>query len=176
MASHAEYALSMLKRADGGPVSGPLHGADGGRTDTLPINVAAGSYVVPADVVSGMPGAQGNSLAGHNALNKLFASLPLAPDAAPYGAQTKTLPRGKTMPGLVNPHRLQEKAFAKGGATHEHVPILAAAGEHVVDPETVKKIGLGDLDRGHEILDAFVMAVRKRNIAELKKLPKPAKD
>ena len=180
MTGHADYALSMLKRADGGAVAGPLHGVDGGRTDVLPVNVSAGSYVIPADIVSGMPGAQGNTLAGHNALNKLFASLPLSPDEAPYGAGKANLPKGKTMPGLVSPHRLMEKAFALGGAAkdekHEAVPILAAAGEHVVPPEIVKRIGLGNMKRGHEILDSFVMEVRKRNIKDLRKLPKPAQD
>ena len=170
----------MLKRADGGAVAGPLHGTDGGRTDTLPISVKAGGYVVPADAVSGMPGAQGNTLAGHAALTKLLASLPLSPDEAPYGAGKANLPKGRTMPGLVNPHRLMEKAFALGGAAHakehEHVPILAAPGEFVIPPEMVKRIGLGDLKRGHEILDNFVMEVRKRNIKDLKSLPKPAKD
>ena len=178
----ARFALSMLKRpkfADGGIVAGPLHGLDGGRTDTLPVSVAPGSYVIPADIVSGIPGAQGNSLAGHNALNKLFASLPLSPDEAPYGAAFPTLPHGKTMPGLVSEHKLMEHAMAKGGNAgghHEAVPILAAAGEHVIPPEIVKRIGLGNLVRGHAILDKFVMEVRKRNIKTLQKLPRPVKD
>ena len=177
------FALSMLKRphfAGGGPVTGPLLGYEGGRTDTLPVSVPSGSYVVPADVVSGMPGAQGNSLAGHAALTKLFNSLPLSPDEAPYGASSPRLSKSRTMPGLVSEHRLMEKGLASGGKTkghdHEPVPILAAAGEHVVPPEIVKRIGLGNLKRGHEILDQFVMEVRKRNIADLKKLPKPAKN
>ena len=179
----ARFALSMLKRpkfADGGIVAGPLHGIDGGRTDTLPVSVAPGSYVVPADIVSGLPGAQGNSLAGHNALNKLFASLPLSPDEAPYGAAGAKLPVGHTMPGLSNQHKLMEHALAVGGKADDHkggpVPILAAAGEYVVPPHVVKRIGLGNLDRGHQILDKFVMEVRKRNIKTLKKLPKPARD
>jgi len=179
----ARYALSMLKRpkfAGGGPVTGPLMGWDGGRTDTLPVSVPAGSYVIPADVVSGLPGAQGSSLAGHNALNKLFASLPLSPDEAPYGATSPRLARGHTIAGLFNPKRLEEKSLASGGKTpdedHEAVPILAAGGEHVVPPDIVKRIGIGNLKRGHEILDDFVVEVRKRNIKDLKNLPKPAKD
>lgn len=179
----ARFALSMLHRphfADGGSVTGPLLGYDGGRTDTLPVSVPAGSYVIPADVVSGLPGAQGNSLAGHNALSKLFNSLPLSPDEAPYGASSPKLLKSRTMPGLVSEHRLMEKGLAAGGKTdgrdHEPVPILAAAGEHVVPPEIVKRLGRGNLKLGHEILDEFVMEARKRNIKDLKKLPKPAKD
>ena len=180
MTQAARYALSLLRKAAGGAVSGPLHGTDGGRTDTLPISVAAGSYVVPSDVVSGMPGAQGNSLAGHAALEKLMRSLPLSPDASPYGVSTPKLKTARTMPGLVSEHRLAEKGLASGGKTDEHahepVPILAAAGEHVIPPEFVRRIGLGDLDRGHAILDKFCMEVRKKNIKDLRKLPKPARD
>ena len=176
----------MLKRpklATGGAVTGPLMGFDGGRTDTLPVHVPPGSYVIPADIVSGIPGAQGNSLAGHNALTKLFESLPLSPDEAPYGAKSLKMEKGYTMPGLSNIHHLMRTSLAKGGVGgkadehhHEAVPILAAAGEHVVDPKHVKRLGMGNLKRGHEILDAFVKEVRKRNIKELKKLPGPAKD
>lgn len=183
------FALSMGKRqhfASGGVV-GPLIDTGPGRTDTLPISVPPGSYVVPADVVSGLPGAQGNSLAGHAALEKLMNAMPLVPDKAPYGADTPQLPRGRTIPGLANQHHLMaaELDKASGGAiSGSHVPaanddpieIMAAGGEHVVPPEMVKRIGLGNLKRGHEILDEFVKEVRKRNIKDLKNLPGPVKD
>ena len=178
MADAARYALSLLRRAAGGAVAGPLHGTDGGRTDTLPVSVAANSFVVPADVVSGLPGAQGNSLAGHAALEKLMQSLPLSPDEAPYGASKPNLKTARTMPGLVSEHRLAEKGLASGGDVEgsTDVPILAAAGEHVIKPEYVKRIGLGSYKRGHEILDRFCMEVRKKNIKDLRGLPRPAKD
>lgn len=176
----------MLKRpkfADGGGVTGALMGWDGGRTDTLPIHVPSGSYVLPADIVSGLPGAQGNSLAGHNALDKLFKAMPLSPDAAPYGAAQPKLATGRTLPGLVPQHRLMthslEGAAVGGRTTEKHgdpVPILAAGGEYVIPPEVVQRIGLGDMKRGHSILDKWVMEVRKKHIKTLTKLPKPAKD
>lgn len=173
------FALSMLKRPkfqDGGPVTGPLLGYGGGRSDTLPISVPAGSFVIPSDIVSGLPGAQGNSLAGHVALNKLFSSLPLSPDEAPYGATSPDLPKGRTIPGLFNQHHAMQQALAKGGkaddkAHGEPVPILAANGEYIVDPIHVKRLGLGSLKRGHEVLDKWVDESRKKNIAALKKLP-----
>ena len=56
------------------------------------------------------------------------------------------------------------------------IDIMAAGGEHVIPPEMVRRIGLGDLKRGHQILDEFVKEVRKRNIRDLKKLPGPVKD
>lgn len=163
-------------------VTGPLLDAGPGRTDTLPISVPPGSYVIPADVVSGMPGAQGNSLAGHVALNKLMEQMPLSPDEAPYGANNPKLARGHTIPGLISNRRLMRESLGEhmGGRTDEHankpVDIMAAGGEHVIPPEMVKRIGKGNIRLGHEILDEFVKEVRKRNIKDLSKLPGPVKD
>lgn len=182
------FALSMGKRPKfaGGGIVGPLIDAGPGRTDTLPISVPPGSYVIPSDVVSGLPGAQGNSIAGHVALEKLMNAMPLVPDKAPYGADTPKLPRGRTIPGLFSSRHLLANEFDKasgGGVKGNHVTdgerpidIMAAGGEHVIGPEMVRRIGLGSLKRGHEILDSFVNEVRKRNIKELKKLPGPVKD
>lgn len=180
------FALQMGKRprlhyASGGVV-GPLIDTGGGRTDTLPISVPPGSYVVPADVVSGLPGAQGNSLAGHLALEKLMNSLPLSPDEAPYGVDSPTLARGRTIPGLTNIHHLEANELDKhkGGSVPEDqgkpIEIMAAGGEHVWPPEYVKRLGLGNLKRGHDILDDFVKEVRKQNIKDLQRLPGPVKD
>ena len=171
--SAIRFALQMGKRPRfaGGGVVGPLSGLSGGRTDTLPISVPEGSYVIPADIVSGLPGAEGNSIAGHNALAKLFSAMPYVPDRAPYGVSSPKIAAHKPNFGK-----------AKGGRSHSRgrgdgkVDIMAAPGEYVVDPETVKRIGKGDTDLGHEILDEFVKEVRKRNIRDLKKLPPPVKN
>ena len=55
------------------------------------------------------------------------------------------------------------------------VPIVAATGEFVVHPSHVKRIGGGDVRRGHKNLREFVEIVRKKHIKTLQKLPKPAK-
>ena len=49
---------------------GPLHSAVAGRTDHLPINVPAGSYVIPADIVSAL--GEGNTVSGYKILNDMF--------------------------------------------------------------------------------------------------------
>jgi len=49
---------------------GPIPSNVCGRTDHLPINVPAGSYVLTADVVSGL--GEGNTIAGFELLNKFF--------------------------------------------------------------------------------------------------------
>jgi hypothetical protein len=54
---------------------GMLGGSGMGRTDTLPISVPSGAYVVPADIVSGI--GQGNSHAGASILGKAFGAGPL---------------------------------------------------------------------------------------------------
>lgn len=64
---------------------------------------------------------------------------------------------------------------ANGGAA-SGVPIVAAGGEWVISPEQVKRVGNGDLDAGHRVLDAFVKRVRKELIGTLQKLPGPKRD
>lgn len=185
----AKFALEMGKRpkyqAGGGVtdpvVTGPLLGVGGGRTDKNAISVPPGSFVVPADIVSGIPSAQGNSLAGHDALDKLFKSLPLLPDEAPYGAASFKLARGRSIPGLFNQRRLMDSELgkSKGGTVEDKgkpVPIMAADGEYIVRPEYVRRLGLGNMERGHRILDEFVDKVRKDNIRKLRHLPGTVKD
>ena len=66
-------------------------------------------------------------------------------------------------------------ARASGGATNG-VPIVAAGGEYVIPPEDVVRIGNGDLDHGHKILDSFVKKMRQKTIKTLQNLPGPKKN
>lgn len=127
--------------------AGYIHGTSGGRTDNKPMKVAPGSYVIPSDILSGL--GQGNSHAGAAALQRMFK---MGPHAKTLGESGK---------------------FADGGMPGEGVPIVAASGEMVIDPETVASIGNGDQEVGHKILDKMVEHVRKSTIAKLKKLPPP---
>lgn len=54
----------------GNVTTGAVVGHTGGRTDAKPVSVSAGSFVVPADVVSAL--GEGNSLAGCKNLDKMF--------------------------------------------------------------------------------------------------------
>ena len=137
--------------------SGGINSGVGGRTDHLPISAQKGAYVMPADVVSAL--GQGNSRAGTGVLDRMFKS-------GPYGVG---LSRGRSG-GLRSPIAPPAPAkYADGGA----VPIMAAGGEYVVDPETVASVGGGDIDHGHAILDQFVTQTRADNINTLKSLPGP---
>lgn len=120
-----------------------------GRTDRLPLAVPKNAYIVPADIPSGL--GQGNSSAG-----------------------------GLLMDQILKPHRMHRPMtrlhnYAEGGSAKDEsaVPILAAGGEYVVDPDTVMSIGGGDVDKGHRILDNFVLTVRKSTADRLNQLPGP---
>lgn len=124
--------------ARGGKVTvGAVVGNTGGRADKLPVDVPSGSFVIPADCVSGMPDAGGNTEAGYKALERMFGK----PQA------------GKSASGAV--------------------PIQISHGEFVLDPFQVAKVGGGDVDKGHAILEAFVKQVRAQNLKTIASLPGP---
>jgi len=153
-----------LTRANGGQVvtkvhSGPIHSAVAGRTDHLPMHVASGSYVIPADIISAM--GEGNTMAGFKHMRTIFGGVPYTGQEAPYGVEGG--PYGEPMPGK-----------AEGGVAT--VPIIAAGGEYVVTPEEVMQAGGGDLDTGHRVLDEFVKRMRAETVKTLKNLPGPKKD
>lgn len=155
---------------------GMLKSSIPGRTDKLPISVPAGSYVLPADIVSGL--GQGNSDAGNAILSKMFKSGPMGmktAGGAKVGAAAKLstapLPKGSKISSKMS----SKMTFAEGGEV-EDVPVIAAGGEFILHPEQVMSVGGGDMKRGHAILDQFVLHSRKNLIKTLRKLPGPAKD
>jgi len=141
--------------------TGPIHAAVAGRTDHLPIHVPSGSYVLSADLVSGL--GEGNTAAGFRHIKRMFAGNPYGggSNEAPYG-------QGRTPYGM-----------STGGQTNDDnngVPIVAAGGEYVLSPDEVRMAGDGDLDLGHEVLDEFMKRMRAELIKTLKKLPGPRHD
>lgn len=161
-------------------MGGFLKSSGFGRTDTLPINVPNGAYVLPADIVSGL--GQGNSIAGAKVLDRVFSGMPYGANGGPYGASPVNVTHGegppkpppmKQPPEMIKPG---EKAkikpeFSRGGL----VPIIAAGGEYVIHPDIVRHLGDGDLSEGHKRLDKFVKDTRAKTHKTLGKLPGPAK-
>jgi hypothetical protein len=151
--------------ADGGSAKtvrvhvGPIHSAVAGRTDHLPMHVPSGSYVIPADIVSGM--GEGNTIAGFAHMRRMFGGTPYRGGAMPYGAHGG--PYGEALPR------------ADGGRT-ETVPIVAAGGEYVLSPEQVRHAGEGDMDMGHRVLDEFIKRMRANVVKTMTNLPGPAKN
>lgn len=148
------------RREAGSPASGFLNSATSGRTDRLPIAVAADSYVIPADVVSGL--GQGNSLAGARILNEALRT-------GPYGTQLSNHSARSNAPHA--PRQFTE-TDSKGGKTH-HMPIIAAGGEFVVPPDAVNRVGDGDTAKGHKRLHEMVRRIRDHTAKRVKVLPKP---
>jgi hypothetical protein len=126
------------------------------------MSVPRNSYVIPADITSGL--GQGNTAAGMKVLGAMF------PKSGPYGSPAAAMHRGT---GIPRPPRADGGA-AEGG--DQDVPIYAAGGEFVVHPDDVADTGGGNHKHGHASLDAWVKAERAELIKTLRNLPGPAKD
>jgi len=147
-----------------------------GRTDRIPMRAKPGSYVLPADVVSGL--GQGNTMAGA----KMWGQAIMAA-AGPAGAGTMGAIRRGSMPKASVPRMsARTKGFAEGGGMGHnggppmedaYVPIVTAGGEVLVDPELVYALCDGSEMLSKRKLAESVVNVRKQTIAHLKKLPRP---
>ena len=153
--------------------TGPLLGPGPGRSDTRFTKVASGSYILPASTISSM--GHGNSVAGLALAHKMFSG--------PYGTGAVKMPHGSGAPKPPSPPKQPKIGLADGGYSEgggrghgDHVPVDVALsdGEFAVHPREIIR-RWGSLKNGHTILDAFVMANRKKEIETLKKLPPPAK-
>lgn len=95
-------------------------------------------------------------------------------------AEWVKLDEAMRLPLHPNARRALEKLAARtgkaSGGSSSGVPIVAAGGEWVISPEEVRRVGHGDIDMGHRVLDAFVKGVRKELIGTLQKLPGPRRD
>jgi 8-oxo-dGTP pyrophosphatase MutT (NUDIX family) len=96
------------------------------------------------------------------------------------GARWVTLDEAKKLQLHPGVKAALEKLATRAGKAHggesSGVPIVAAGGEWVISPEHVRRVGNGDIDMGHRVLDAFVHRVRKELIGTLSKLPGPRRD
>lgn len=125
---------------------GFINSAVPGRTDKHYVTVDSGSYVLPADHVSAL--GENNSVAGANVVKKMFA------------------------PGTKFGPRLKIPGFAGGGGV-ESVPIVVAGGEMIIPPNIVRRIGSGNIEKGHATLDRWVLQTRKKHVEKLKALKPP---
>lgn len=174
-------ALGGLSANDGSPwfirreeanmlnphTGGFLNSSIAGRTDRIPQAVAADSYVIPADVVSGL--GQGNSLAGADILNKAL-------HMGPYGTTATAHSAHSSIPRAPAPFRDtgQGASLAKGGVS-SHVPVIVAGGEFIIPPHIIARLGDGDMRKGHRIMDEMVRRVRVHTAKKIAKLPAPKK-
>ena len=147
---------------------GPILSAVPGRTDAHFTHVPSGSFVIPADIVSAH--GQGNTIAGANALSKLFKM-------GPYGS---SMPKMGGRSGLPRPPAMGKfhSGGGKGGDKNigSPVPVKLAGGEIVVPPENLMAVVHPNLNHAHTIMDAWVIHERKKLMNTLAKLPAPARD
>ena len=148
--------------------SGLVMSPIGGRSDHIPLNLPSGSYVMPADVISGM--GQGNTLSGGHAFDSMI-------HGGPFGTKLPMPKLGGTMPKPGSmPKMLGAQHFSRGGRTRGRIPVIVAGGERIVSPEEVMALSGGDIDKGHKLLDRFVVEARKHIIRHTAKLPGPVKN
>lgn len=153
------YSVKRRARAEGGGVHiGPISSTVPGRTDHHPIDVAAGSYVIPAECVSNL--GENNTNAG---MVKLDDVMNTSPEAIRKFFDAK--PPSRATGGRSGNDGLGQA-----------VPINAAGGEFVIPPKIVGIIGHGNVKHGHALLDAWVMKRRQNHIKTLRGLAPPAKD
>jgi hypothetical protein len=180
---------------------GALLTSSPGRMDMHRTNVASGSYVIPADVVSGR--GQGNTLAGAKVLHTLFGMgpygggpSPLKPGRAPkLGAAPRpakmaapaAMPKFAMPAGIPGLTKQTAMGIAAGGKIDSNVgqpvPVNLSGGEIVVPPEaliaTFKRLAPGrnyTLPQIHRMMDKWVLEERKLHRKTLGNLPPPARD
>lgn len=148
--------------------TGPVLSAVPGRTDHHPVKVPSGSYVVPADIVSGR--GQGNTIAGSQAIQRMFKM-------GPYGTSAMPMRHGA---GAPRPPHVATPKFKSGGKADNHIGVPTdvniAGGEVVIPPGNLMKTVHPDLNHAHRIMDAWVLHERKKLRETLAKLPGPARD
>lgn len=149
--------------------SAPTGGVSGGQE--MPGNVKFGNTMKPliGAIVGGPIGFLGGLAMRKNAQGQGYTGIGDMFDKGGPGAAGGTFRGGGQYSNMANSFR------ADGGRT-TGVPIVAAGGEYVIPPEHVVRIGGGDLDHGHKILDSFVKKMRQKTIKTLQSLPGPAKD
>lgn len=159
--------------------SGLVHSFGPGRTDTVPLSVAAGSHVIPSDIVSGL--GEGNSLAGAHAMSVAMKTGPggISLPSGPH--RPLALPR---MPRMTHMARGGDPQFeghaikiAKGNVP-EHmggVRCIVAGGEFIFGPDDVRRVLPYKGKTGHEAIDQWILDRRAKDVKKIKSLPGPVK-
>ncbi len=142
---------------------------------------SAGPYGM-APMKGGRGGTSGRRLKGLFDAGGEVQPLEITPRNPQGSKKEASIPRGQQswvrplFPGDPG-YRPWATPKADGGDVEEggddHVDIIAAGGEYRIPPEVVQDIGHGSMKAGHDVLDKFVLKVRKHHIETLKKLPKP---
>lgn len=179
---------------------GFIGGTGSGRFDKNATDLPSSSYILPADIISGL--GEGNSLSGARVVDEMLHSMPdgIVP---PRPGGRHEMPRPPRDPELeqglfegtnrapIPPEIAKGGTPGDGEKAEKKVSILDADGEFRLLPFDVAKIGAyywpsnkprptweEALKRGSSVLDSFVREERGRNIKEIKALrgPKGSRD
>lgn len=158
--------------------AGLVHTAGAGRTDNVPMSVAAGSHVIPADVVAGI--GQGNTLAGAHALGVAMKTGP-GGISLPKGPAKSTIPHPPPLPRARGGKAITEWEghpikIAAGDVPEQRggIKCIVAGGEWIMAPDEVQRTRHGGKS-GHDAVDAWILERRKADVHKLKNLPGPVK-
>jgi hypothetical protein len=153
-----------------GSDSGLLSGNTFGRADSVKTSAPSGSYVLPAEMISGL--GEGNTLSGPRVVSEMTST-------GPYGTALPRITHGR---GPPSPAHVQAAQQAKGGGVQEgpedHTPVALSHGEIVLSPqqciEVVSKVAGRPvpLKYAHKVLDAWVKIEHKKHADKLAKLAK----
>lgn len=191
MTGPGAYPARLVMRSMDRPITrGALLTPTMGRADLHRTSVPSGSYVIPADVVSGR--GQGNTLAGAGALHSMFGMKgPFGEGrSGPYGMPGGGFKAGRSAMRMPKPPKMESIMAASGGGKEgkdehlgEPVPVNLSGGEVVVPPEnllsTFRRIFPTKnytLKQIHTMMDQWVLDERQKHRKTLGKLPPPAKD
>jgi len=166
--------------------SQPAHKAIGGGAAGTPMKSGylSNQYTLPEDVKLGV---DAPSFSGANLIKQGFSTGPFGLSQQLPKFSALDVPKPPTDLESLSDRLRQNKqgtaapqAEAHGGpimsGNHRPVPIVAAGGEYVIHPDMVRKLGGGDIKKGHDYLDNFVKYVRQHTIKTLQKLPGPRRD
>lgn len=175
----AEMAPWFTRSEAHGQLSRPaglVHTAGPGRTDNVPMAVAAGSHVIPADVVAGI--GQGNTLAGAHALDAAMRSGP-GGIKMPRGPARSTIPHPPPMPhlargGSAGPQWQGEPLRVARGGASRGVKCIVAGGEYIMAPEEVERVRHNG-KTSHDAVDAWIVERRKATVKKMQALPGPVR-
>ena len=143
---------------------GLVHGSGNGRSDSISTRVPKGSYVVPADIVSGI--GHGDTIAGARALEHSFPE-------EEGRLHTRAHVRGFS-PLMQSPFKraFSAKSQLADGGVPEMSDVLLSAGEFLIGPKALLK-KYGSLKHAHDVMDAYIVHRRKKLIKETKALKPP---
>lgn len=178
---------TMPRRDDGGAV-GPTPGLQPSNANSNPMlqsYIQRFSAMQPEQLQELVARLGGSPLAG--VAQRVLQQKRVMPPAQPYAqtAQPTPLSDQGQQPAqqapIQQPQQGQgmqpvQQAARGGSAKQDTVPILAAGGEFIIAPEHVARWGKGDIQKGHRLLDDFVVKQRKKIIETMRGLKPPVKN